>query len=101
MIQSENSVIVKKVSILVMVDSSLRHMSAPRATVIEEVSILVMVDSSLRRIAWNGNATTVACFNPCYGGLVITTWLLAAFSSQYAVSILVMVDSSLRPRWHP
>ena len=85
------------------------------------VSILVLVDSSLRQMPLYSRPRQSSCFNPCFSGFVITThatnlyqfWQIRfnpCFSgfvittsgtvhlsfSTSRVSILVLVDSSLR-----
>ena len=61
------------VSILVLVDSSLRPDVDSVANAQGRVSILVLVDSSLRLSMNQSILLTLPSFNPCFSGFVITT----------------------------
>ena len=60
----------EEVSILVLVDWSVRYGRAGRVSHIHRVSILVLVDWSVR-LGFSPSAGRLRrCFNPCFGGLV-------------------------------
>ena len=112
------------VSILVLVDRSLRQHRSSHRVLYSVVSILVLVDRSLRpsmdeclsviergfNPCFGGSVSTTRlpdshrsrphCFNPCFGGSVSTTLCDHALELGAAlVSILVLVDRSLRQPW--
>ena len=87
------------VSILVFLDSLLRRRPASYPIDTHRVSILVFLDSLLRPFAWVFVYSYIGRFNPCFSGFTSTTLVYAIASTIAAgVSILVFLDSLLRRR---
>ena len=111
-----------KVSILVLMDSSLQFLQAGTLFLILNVSILVLMDSSLQFDIGQGNGEQLlrvsilvlmdsslqstlitqphmddSCFNPCFNGFFSSIRNSPyLYFDQRNVSILVLMDSSLQ-----
>jgi len=91
-----------KVSILVLVDFSLKLPQTLRYKLGKTVSILVLVDFSLKLFFGFFCLILLCSFNPCFGGFFSKTqFLFLPYECIHPVSILVLVDFSLKPETKP